>query len=281
MKVSKRFLARARPALKKFERILADARARDVNESDTSVILADFLAEVLGYDKYAEVTSEFMIRSTFCDLAIKLDGKLHFLIEVKSIGTELRDTHLKQAVDYAANQGCDWVILTNGVQWEAHRVRFEKPIDNERVFALDLLDPAAKPAALLQHLYLISREAQSHTAIEEYHARREATSPYVVAQLLIEPPVLRLLRRRLRAQVKGLKVTEEELGKIVGSEVIKRDLTIGERATAAQRLVRRAARRVARAKAEEEKPVAATKPAKAFGVGNVAAPTRPLGQSLA
>ncbi|MEX2181652.1 MAG: type I restriction enzyme HsdR N-terminal domain-containing protein [Gemmatimonadaceae bacterium] len=250
MKISKRFVTRARPALKKFERVLAEARARDVNESDTTVILTDFLAEVLGYDKYAEMTSEFMIRSTFCDLAIKIDGKLHFLIEVKSIGTALRDTHLKQAVDYAANQGCDWVILTNGVTWQAHRVKFEKPVDNELVFEVDLLDPEATPSQVLQHLYLISREAQSLTAIEEYHARREATSPYVLAQLLLEPKVLGHLRRRLRLQAKGLKVTEVELHAHLTGEVLKRELVEGDRATAAERLVRRQSRKAARAKAD-------------------------------
>lgn len=42
---------------------------RDVNESDTCVIISDFLADVLGYDKYGEVTTEFAIRSiTIADL---------------------------------------------------------------------------------------------------------------------------------------------------------------------------------------------------------------------
>lgn len=256
MKISKRFVTRARPALKKFEKVLGDARARDVNESDTCVILTDFLAEVLGYDKYAEITSEFMIRSTFCDLAIKVDGKLHFLIEVKSIGTELRDTHLKQAVDYAANQGCEWVILTNGAHWEAHKVRFDKPISHELVFAIDLLDPANKPATVLQQLYLLSREAQSLTAIAAYHARREATSAFVLAQLVLDDATVRLLRRRLRAQFKGLKVTEDEIRTTLSAEVLKRDLTEGDRAAAAQRLVKRAARKAAKAKAAADQSAA-------------------------
>jgi hypothetical protein len=39
------------------------------------------LAGVFGYDKYSEVTSEFAIRGTYCDLAIKIDGALKTLIE--------------------------------------------------------------------------------------------------------------------------------------------------------------------------------------------------------
>lgn len=75
------------------------------------------MSEVFGYDKYAEITSEYTIKGTYCDLAIKLEGKLQMLVEVKAIGLDLKDAHLKQAVDYAANQGVEWVILTNGAVW--------------------------------------------------------------------------------------------------------------------------------------------------------------------
>ena len=53
------------------------------------------LADVFGFDKYSEITSEFSIRSTFVDLAIQLDGKLQMLIEVKAIGLELKDSFIK------------------------------------------------------------------------------------------------------------------------------------------------------------------------------------------
>jgi hypothetical protein len=42
---------------------------RDVSEADTVTIVKDLLAEVFGYDKYAELTGEFAIRGTYCDLA--------------------------------------------------------------------------------------------------------------------------------------------------------------------------------------------------------------------
>ena len=71
------------------------------------------LADVFGFDKYSEITSEYVIRSTYVDLAIKLDGKTQMLIEVKAIGLDLKDTYVKQAVDYAANQGIEWVVSTN------------------------------------------------------------------------------------------------------------------------------------------------------------------------
>lgn len=239
----KRFADRAKTALRRYQKILDSARARDVNESDTVVIVTDFMADALGYDKYADITTEFAVRSTFCDLAVKRGGRVQFLIEVKSVGTDLRDNHLKQAVDYAANQGVEWVLLTNGVEWRAHRVRFEQPIANDLVFSVNLLDPEAKPQATLERLYLISKEAGGVSEIEGYWRHREATSRYVIAQVLLDAPTLAVVRRQLRTLFPGLKVAEEDIAELLRNDVFKRDVFEGEKAAAAERLVRRAGRK--------------------------------------
>jgi len=136
--VPAKVVTRLREGLKKFQPILTNAKARDLNESDTSVIVTDLLHDMFGYDKYSEITREHAIRGTFCDLAIKLDNGLALLIEVKAIGLELKDSHVKQAVDYAANQGCEWVILTNGSIWRTYKVMFQKPIEQELVVEFDI-----------------------------------------------------------------------------------------------------------------------------------------------
>src|ERR1044071_9878469 len=127
--IPKKVLERLTPALKRFQPILTASKARDDGEADTVMIVTDVLAEVFGYDKYAELTAEHAIRGTFCDLAISLDGDVQALVEVKAVGLDLKDQHVKQAVDYAANKGVDWVILTNAVHWRIYSVTFAKPID--------------------------------------------------------------------------------------------------------------------------------------------------------
>lgn len=79
----KRFSDRIKQYLRKYNKILQSAKARDVNESDTAVIVSDMLTDLLGYDKYHDVTTEYAIHSTFCDLAIKSGNRVQYLIEVK------------------------------------------------------------------------------------------------------------------------------------------------------------------------------------------------------
>jgi predicted type IV restriction endonuclease len=243
IKVSKKFADRAKPGLRKYKKILESARSRDINEADTVIIVNDFLSDVLGYDKYEEVTSEYCIRSTYCDLAIRLAGQLRFLIEVKAIGKDLHDNHLRQAVDYGANEGVDWVLLTNGIEWQAHRIRFEKPIDHELVFQLDLLDPEAQPVTVIERLFLLSREAAKGQAIDEFRRHREATSRFVLAQVILSDPFLGAVRRELRRISPDVKTTEAEVAELLKTGVLKREVVEGERAKTAAGLVRRAATR--------------------------------------
>jgi Type I restriction enzyme R protein N terminus (HSDR_N) len=149
-----------------------------VGESDTVVIVTDMLAEVFGYEKYSEITSEYAIKSTFCDLATKIDGKIQTLIEVKAIGLDLKDSHVKQAVDYAANQGVDWVLLTNGISWRVYHVVFAKPIAQELVIDIDFCVMNHKSQGDLDCCTYGARKAGSSPSLASitYKSKRSAAS---------------------------------------------------------------------------------------------------------
>ena len=133
MAIPKRVSQRIQQGLKKYAPILDEARKRDVNEADTVTIVKGILSDVFGWDPFFEVTAEYTIRGTYVDLAVKSDDTIHYLVEVKAIGADLRSNHLRQAVNYAANHGIEWVVLTNGADWQAHRVTFGRPISNDLV----------------------------------------------------------------------------------------------------------------------------------------------------
>jgi hypothetical protein len=254
IKMSKRFVERAKTQLRRYQKILENARARDVGESDTSVIVSDFLSDVLGYDKYQDITTEFAVRATFCDLAIKCDGRLCYLIEVKSIGTDLKDNHLRQAVDYGSKEGCEWVLLTNGQEWQAHRIKYDQPISHDEVFRVNLLDPEAKLADIARHLYLIAKETSGGKDIDRFWRQKEATSRFVIAQLLVHESMLGALRREVRRLSPDVKISREDLGEILRNEVLKRETIEGDRAEEATKMVKKLTRRRERRKAAAEAP---------------------------
>jgi hypothetical protein len=251
--VSAKVASRVSAGLKKFQPLLDDARKRDLNESDTVTLVVDVLNEVFGYEKYGEITSEHSIRSTFCDLAIKLDNELAVLIEVKAIGLDLKENYIRQAVDYAANQGCEWVVLTNGVLWQAYQVAFTKPIEAELVLDLNLLSLNHRKGDDVELLALLSREAWQKSRLDDYATQKQALSRFTIAATLLSDPCLQVIRRELRRISKDVKIEATDIEKVLLQDVIKREALEGEKAEAAKRTVARAAKRALRA-SEGDKP---------------------------
>jgi len=70
MNIPVKFIKRLSENLKKYQDVIANIKKRDANESDTVTVVTDILQDIFGYDKYKEITSEFAIRGTYCDLAI-------------------------------------------------------------------------------------------------------------------------------------------------------------------------------------------------------------------
>ncbi|HVG25376.1 MAG TPA: type I restriction enzyme HsdR N-terminal domain-containing protein [Thermoanaerobaculia bacterium] len=230
-----------------------------MNESDTSMIVTDMLADIYGYDKYSEVTRELAIRGTYCDLATRIDGKFQMLIEVKAIGLELRDAHAKQAIDYAANQGVEWVALTNGQMWKVFRVIFAKPIDAELVLDIDLLGLSPKNSGDLECLFLLTRESMLKSGLYAYHDHLQATNKFYLAAVVLSDTVLDTVRRELR-RVSDAKIELEELREALKLEVIKREVIEGEKADGARKKVTKAAGKMLRVRKgkEESEPVEAS-----------------------
>jgi hypothetical protein len=242
----KRVADRLTVGLRKYQKIFASARDRDVNESDTVVIIADFLSEVLGFDKYAEITTEFEIRGTYCDLAVKIGGTVQYLVEVKAIGVSLKETHLRQAISYASNHGVEWVILTNGINWQVRRLRFEQPISNDLVFTLDILEAGPRDGEVLERLFLLTKEGIGKSAIKEFHERKDACSPFLVGAVLQGDQVLRVLRRELKRISPKARIEVDELRSVLKEEVLKRDVVEGDEAGAARSRLKRAVSRALR-----------------------------------
>lgn len=229
--------------IKRFQPIVSAARSRDVNESDTVTIVTDILAEIFGFDKYSEITSEFVIRGTFVDLAIKIDGVLQMLIEVKAIGLELKEAFTKQAVDYAANQGVEWVVLTNAACWQVYKVSFGKPISQELVLNLDFTGLSYKDSTDLDNLYLLTKEGISKSILGEYHAQRQALSRFFIGATILSAPVLDVIRRELRRMSPDVRIDTDQIKDVLMQEVFKRDVIEGERADEARRKIARSVAR--------------------------------------
>jgi len=232
--------------IKRYQKIIAQARNNDVNEADTVTIVKDILSAVLGYDKFSEITSEYVVKRTYCDIAIKKDDDPYIFIEVKAIGINLKDDHTKQALDYGANAGIEWIILTNAAQWKIYKVIFSKPIQSELVYEFDFEELSPRKSCDIEMLYYLSKEAtyksSSKGALDEFREQKQLLSRYLIGQILLTDDVTNTIRKMLRRISSNAKVSIEEIKTVLESEVIKRDIFEDEKASESKKQIRKATR---------------------------------------
>lgn len=237
--IPKKIVERFVKSISKYQRILKTAQNRDINEADTVAIIQDILSDVFGFEKYLEITSEFSIRGTYCDLAIKIGEKIQYLIEVKAIGLNLKESFLNQAVNYGANHGAQWVILTNGIEWKLYRIKFERPISHELVYFFNFLDLKPRKKDDQESLYILSKEGIKKSARKDYYERIQCVNKYVISSIIASDPIINLIKKYIKKLSSGIKVDKEEIEKIIKDDVIKRDVIDNEEFTKINPKIRR------------------------------------------
>lgn len=212
---------RVKLALKRFSKPLADLVARDANEGDTRLLVTDFLCEGLGYDKYAHLTTEYEVKGDFADYGVRIDKELVAFIEVKRCATKLTTKHLRQVEMYAVNEGVEWLILTNGVNWQVYHVTGGLPVVIDLAFDVGILgdSPAAEKA---NQLFYISLESFKRRQIDELWKAKRASSPKSLAGAVVSPAVVDGIRKELR-RTTGQNIEVSEIARLLRETVIRPD----------------------------------------------------------
>lgn len=155
-----------------------------------------------------------------------------YLIECKAIGVDLKDNHLRQAIEYSTTKGIDWAILTNGTVWKVYKISFSKPVQAELLFEIDFLNCSHKDENTIEKLFLLSKEAIKKSFMEAFHEKSKAASKSRIAAAILTEPVLRAIWHALKScppDVKiDVKIEIEDIKDRVQNEVVKRDILEGD-----------------------------------------------------
>jgi hypothetical protein len=195
--------------LRKFADVFRAARERNDNESNTVMILIKFFEEVFGYDPLAgEITKEIPVKERFCDFAIVLGAKTEegkpkpeFLVEAKAAGVKnLNEKHIAQAYGYASRAPVNWVLLTNGLEWQLYHLAFDQKsgITPDLVFELDYLaDLETDPEFLWDKLSVLAKSNVRAKGLETYYELTQLLSPSTIVNTLLGEEVLMKIRQEL------------------------------------------------------------------------------------
>jgi predicted type IV restriction endonuclease len=186
--------------LKKFAQVFKDARDRNANESDTVMYLIEFFKEVLEYDPLAgEISKEVAVKDRYCDFGIRLNNQIKFLVEAKAAGIKsLNPKHIEQAGNYASRAAINWVLLTNGLEWQFYHLSFANGIEHDLVFTLQFVDEIeAHPDLVWDILSVLSKGNIKDGSLETYYEQRQLLSPKTITTVILGEEVLMKIRQEL------------------------------------------------------------------------------------
>ena len=217
MKLSSSKKSKLQNALKGYFRQYLKNEPTELDESGTRIMVNTFLTDVLSFRAIEEVKTEYMIKGTYADYVVQLNGIRYFLVEVKGLSIKLSEKHLRQAINYGANEGIDWALLTNGKQYELHRIIFGKPIESKKVLSFDFSNPDDWKHCVEQ-LQFLHKDSVSNDGLDFLWNKTQALDPLNVASLLYLPRVVDFIRHTLRRKYK-VKFSEAEVQKSLNSVV--------------------------------------------------------------
>ena len=204
--------------LKEYISIFRKAYEQEMTESDTSLRVSKFLENVLKYDLFTEVSREHRIKSRYVDYAIKVDDKVHFFIEVKQASLALKERHVEQAGNYAANAGVHWILLTNGKNWNMYHLTFDEGIQISLVWSINILEGDIKDS--IEKLSMLHRKNIKKGILKDYFNKRQALSPKMIIQSIFHEDILHTICLHLKKS-SGIKVDIEELAESIKDMVSK------------------------------------------------------------
>lgn len=200
-------------AVKAYSKRYLDGRIKELDESGTRLMINAFLSDVLGYEPIEEIKTEYMIRGTYADYVLQVKGVRYFLVEVKSLSLSLSDKHLRQTINYGANEGIEWALLTNGKSFDFYKILFNKPIEWRKVFTFDFSDQAHIKASI-DHLQYLHRDLVVNKGLSKLWNKSLALEPSVLAGLLYSPTVTSYITRQLSAKYNSKFLPDEIEGAI-------------------------------------------------------------------
>lgn len=215
---------RLKTNLPRYQTILERARARDRGEADTVTIVRDMLADIFGYNKYEDIDAEQGNRGTSADLAVKVDEVVQAFIKVKPIGTDIKESHAKLAIDNAVQQGVGWAILTNGRAWRVYNVVAGETTSTTLVVDVDLDALTADQAADIDTLFLWCKEGWQKSALIQYQDQIKALSRFTVGQALLSDSVLSSIRKELGKMNPNANLEIEQIAAVMRQEVVRPEL---------------------------------------------------------
>ena len=147
------------------------AQGITLTESQTQTIVIEPILKTLGYNVWEyQKTATSEITGQIPDYTMLPNTEFEWFLEVKKWKLILSEREAKQAVNYAANQGKRWAVLTNGDEWRIYDANCHEDLTRKCIFTTELSSSTA-----IETLSLLTKESMQQNLLAASHRARLLT----------------------------------------------------------------------------------------------------------
>lgn len=196
-----------RMAIREARMKIEEAYKMDSNEANTRRRVEWIFVSVMGYDAFKHLSQERAVQTAgeaeYVDFTVQLepghDVQPIIMVEIKKVGIDLANKHLKQVTSYAIDAGCKWVVLTNGREWKVYHVESGPPPRKpELVSFWNLLNDDIDD--LVWKFDLISYKSIKKDALNEHWQRVKVLAPSSLLSAIVTEDTFKAIRRNLHKE---------------------------------------------------------------------------------
>lgn len=182
---------------------MEELQKQDGNEAETRRRIERILERVCGYDAFKHLSREDSVQGAgeneYADFTVRVKSdKIALVIEVKRVNIDLAKKHLNQAEQYATKLGCEWVVISNGRQWQLHHWDPSPPAEMQQVAAWDMLHDALSDLA--DSFDLISLQNVKKGGLDKLWRKEKSLTPRALVSGMVSESTLNCLRTVLRRE---------------------------------------------------------------------------------
>jgi hypothetical protein len=129
-----------------------------------------------------------------------------------------------------------------------YKIKFRKPIDKELVSEFNLVTVNQKVDKELEALFVISKDGQEKSIIEDFYSNIQVKNKFIIGCLLNSTEVYALIRRTMRKLFDDVKISEQEIADIMINDIIKREIIDSEESKKAKKDIEKIYKKLERVK---------------------------------
>jgi DNA-binding protein H-NS len=169
------------------------------------------------------------MRGAHADFAVLDEGRVQFLVVVKSVGVLPNAAHLLRLSGTSAPAYAIWGLVTNAEIWACYRLGVGPDRHPELVFRVGLNDAVSLEEKTAQ-FFLLCKEAFAQNALTQYWEQARVMHPSRIAALLLSEETLHLLRREIQ-RTSNYRVDTETLREMMIRTVLRPETLISPNAS--------------------------------------------------